>query len=525
MTAAGPNPLEQLQQWLTKSQLVPPDALGRALEAARDAGREGPAEILTHLVESKLLTNYQARLIGDGRYRGFLINGKYKLLELIAVGGMGAVYLCEHASMRRLVAVKVLPRETGSAGGNRVERFLREARAAGSLDHPNLVRAFDLDRISQGGNHCLILEYVDGPNLSELSKKVGPLPVELAVNYACQAAEGLQHAHEIGWVHRDIKPQNILVGRTGVVKVLDMGLARLFGTGEATGLTALYDGQVLGTADYIAPEQVVSSEVDIRADIYSLGATLYFMLTGQPPFVGGTIQQKLLRRQVQDPEPMSRWRPDAPPELAAVVLRMMALQPGDRPQTPREVVEALAPWLGLRVSAPPAEAMPQYSPLVMDLIANNDSARVPAGPLPSVFSRTTVDIAAPVSRQSGSAASDATAIDLSAPTWRGRSIGDTRTSKPGASGRSGSGSGAGGRSTRSSVPTPSATASTVPPAKTAWTSPQPRATPSFFKQNLLTILIAGFLGIGLLIAAIASYEANRPGNAKPKAPPADKGEK
>src|SRR4029450_5696071 len=206
--------------------------------------------------------------------------GKYKVLEKLGAGGMGQVFLCEHKLMRRRVAVKVLPTAKAEDPSS-LARFYREAKAIAAVDHPNIVRAYDIDQ--DENLHFLVMEYVDGTNLQDLVKKVGPLDPSRACHYIYGAAVGLQHAHEIGLVHRDIKPGNILVDRAGVVKILDMGLARFFNDEEDI-LTKKYDENVLGTADYLAPEQALESHtVDIRADIYSLGATFYYLLTGSPP--------------------------------------------------------------------------------------------------------------------------------------------------------------------------------------------------------------------------------------------------
>src|SRR5262249_50912874 len=210
--------------------------------------------------------------------------GTYRVLERLGWGGMGLVYLCEHKLMRRRVAVKGLP-SAKSKDPAALDRFQREARAVAALDHPNIVHAYDIDQ--DESLHFLVMEYVDGASLQEIVKKVGPMDVHRAAHYMQQTCLGLEHAHDAGLVHRDIKPGNILVDRSGVVKVLDMGLARFFNDEEDI-LTKKYDENVLGTADYLAPEQALDSHgVDIRADIYSLGATFYFLLTGRTPFGEG----------------------------------------------------------------------------------------------------------------------------------------------------------------------------------------------------------------------------------------------
>jgi eukaryotic-like serine/threonine-protein kinase len=307
------------------------------------------------------LTHFQAEQFLLGKWRRFTI-GKYKVLERLGSGGMGSVYLCEHKFMRRRVAVKVLPAAKAEDPSS-LERFYREARAAAALDHPNIVRAYDIDQ--DENLHFLVMEYVDGASLQELVKKFGPLNILRACHYIRQSAIGLQHAHESGLVHRDIKPGNLLVDRGGTVKVLDMGLARFFHDEEDI-LTKKYDENVLGTADYLAPEQALDSHsVDIRADVYSLGATFYFCLTGSPPFSEGTVAQKLIWHQTRKPKPIRSLRPEVPEGLAAVLEKMMAKDVGQRYQTPVAVVEALAPWTTQPIPAPPESEMPRPSPAAM----------------------------------------------------------------------------------------------------------------------------------------------------------------
>src|SRR5262245_55037949 len=299
------------------------------------------AALAERCVEAGLLYPYQAEQLMQGRHRGFTL-GKYRILERIGLGGMGQVYLCEHERMRRRVAVKVLPSAALKAPGA-LERFEREARAAAALDHPNIVRAFDLDQ--EGSLHFLVMEYVDGPTLYDMVRQNGPLEIEPACEYIRQAAIGLQHAHEAALVHRDIKPSNILVDRTGVVKLLDLGLARfLDDNGDA--ITHKYDDNyVLGTADYVAPEQTKDSHnVDVRADIYSLGATFYFILAGRPPFPEGTPSEKLIAHQTKTPPSLKSLRHDVPVAVAVLIEKMMAKAPHHRFQTPIEVAKALEAW-------------------------------------------------------------------------------------------------------------------------------------------------------------------------------------
>ena len=300
-----------------------------------------PEEFARLLVRDGFLTSFQADHLLRGRRPKFII-GKYLILDRIGAGGMGAVYLCEHLQLERQVALKVLPADQVQDAGA-LARFMREAQAVAALNHPNIVRAYDVD--VEGSTYFLVMEYVDGVNLQDLITRHGPLDPIRAAHYVSQSAAGLQHAHQAGLVHRDIKPANLLVSRTGVVKVLDLGLARFFHDDEDT-VTKEHSGQaILGTADYLSPEQGRNShDVDIRADIYSLGATFYFLLAGKAPFAEGTLNQKLIWHQMKAPTPVQQLRPDVPAAMAAVVSRMMAKDAAARYQTPGDVVAALAPW-------------------------------------------------------------------------------------------------------------------------------------------------------------------------------------
>jgi serine/threonine protein kinase len=329
------------------------------------------------LVREGLLTFFQAEQLLQGKWKRFTI-GKYKVLERLGAGGMGQVFLCEHKLMRRRVAVKVLPAAKAQDPSS-LERFYREARAVAALDHPNIVRAYDIDH--DESLHFLVMEYVDGANLQDLVKRAGhPLDPVRACHYIFGAAVGLQHAHEMGLVHRDIKPGNILVDRAGVVKILDMGLARFFHD-EEDQVTRKYDETILGTADYLSPEQALDSHgVDIRADIYSLGGTFYYLLTGKPPFPDGNVTQKLLWHQNREPTPVRGLRPEVPEEIAQVVARMMAKEPAQRYQTPAEVMAALAVWVQAPIAPPTDAELPQLSPALAGAGSGQTTTRIPVGP-------------------------------------------------------------------------------------------------------------------------------------------------
>jgi tetratricopeptide (TPR) repeat protein len=244
-----------------------------------------------------------------------------------------------------------------------VKRFYREARAAARLAHPHLVTVYDVDEV--GGTHFLAMEFVEGTDLGQLVKTRGPLPVARACDYVRQAALGLQHIHERGLVHRDIKPTNLfLTGNETLVKVLDLGLARLSQAGvqDQTSGELTQPGMVMGTPAFLAPEQARDSRrVDIRSDIYSLGCTLYYLLTGRVPFPGVGLAEIVVQHQLDEPEPIEKLRSDVPARVASVLRKMMAKRPEDRYQTPAEVAAALAPFYrsGLVESTSPADQSAQ----------------------------------------------------------------------------------------------------------------------------------------------------------------------
>ncbi len=336
-----------------QSGLVDDDVFDAALKKLSQGNPlQCDAETLADLlITEKCLTRWQADKLLQGKFKGFVL-GRYRLLDLLGRGEMSSVYLAEHIRMKRRCAIKVLPavkvRDTSYLG-----RFYREAEAVASLDHPNIIRAYDVDEEAEAGTqiHFLAMEYFEAQDLESLVEQQGELSIEQAVDIVRQAAEGLAHAHENGLVHRDIKPGNLLVGQDGTVKLLDLGLARFFKSTDEESLTIKHDEKVLGTADYLAPEQAVDSHaVDERADIYSLGCTLYFALVGHPPFTDGTLVQRLLAHQTKTPPSVSRLRSDVPSSLQGILDKMMEKQKEKRFQTAREVARQLARWLVLEGS-------------------------------------------------------------------------------------------------------------------------------------------------------------------------------
>jgi serine/threonine protein kinase len=274
-------------------------------------------------------------------------NDRYEVLELLGSGGMGAVYKAEHRRMERLVALKVISPSLVDRP-DMVARFGREVKAAARLTHPNIVTAHDADQV--GDTHFLVMEFVEGTSLAQLVQQHGPLPVAQACDYVRQAALGLQHAFEQGMVHRDVKPHNLMRTPAGQVKILDFGLAR-FVRETAPARAAAPEsrppglltetGTLMGTADFVAPEQAADpAGADVRADVYSLGCTLYYLLAGHAPFPEGSALDKLIAHAERTPRPLTELRGDIPAELARVVERMMAKTPADRYQTPAEAAAA-----------------------------------------------------------------------------------------------------------------------------------------------------------------------------------------
>jgi serine/threonine-protein kinase len=314
-------------------------------------GTDQGRELARALVRAGKLTRYQAELILAGRLRGLNID-PYRILKQRGKGGSGKVYKAVHTTMNRVVALKVMsPRWITTERAR--ELFLREIVAVGRLVHPNIVSAYDA---STTGDRCyLVMEYVNGPDLERLIQKHGPLRPAMACEIIRQAALGLQYAHELGMLHRDLKPANILIqpaqkdsGGNWSVKLVDFGLARLQTNTDSTtpglGTILTKENTVMGTPDYLSPEQSRDlHKVDIRSDLYSLGCTFYFLLTGRVPYPGGTSLEKLIRHASDDPVPIDKIRPKVPAEVIRIVARLMAKRPEDRFQTPGELALALEP--------------------------------------------------------------------------------------------------------------------------------------------------------------------------------------
>ncbi len=346
------------------------------IQVERLAEEVPAAELPGVLVADGVLTEFQSRAVAAGNVPR-LVLGAYELLDELGRGGMGIVYKALHRVMGRVVALKVVAPELGSNEKSR-EWFLREVRTVTRLLHPNIVIAHDANEVE--GEFYLAMEYVEGTTLDALVRSQGPLPVGLACELIRQAALGLQHAHEKGLVHRDIKPANLLLTRPPVLlKVADFGLARLNGLHGGNTIARHSTNGLLGTPDYVAPEQCRDSHtVDIRADLYSLGCVLHFALVGRAPFAGDSVMEKLFKHATEMPPPVESLRPDVPAAVAAIVARLLAKDPLERYQTPGELAVALAPWCD-----DGAAALPQGNGLLTPLPGSAiDPGRTAATPLP-----------------------------------------------------------------------------------------------------------------------------------------------
>ncbi len=298
-----------------------------------ESERFTPARLAEGLIGAGILTQWQANKLLAGKCRGFHL-GSYRLLRPLGKGGMGIVYLGEHHVMKRLMALKILPPHA-VADTRRIERFKAEARACAQLDHPNIVRAYDF---AQAGDKLyIVMEYVEGVDLQYAVQRDGPMSLGDAIDVLTQATRGLAHAHERGIIHRDIKPSNLLMRTDGEVKLSDLGLARIGwgGDGEPE------KHRLMGTADFVAPEQAINSAaVDARADIYSLGCSLYYLLSGRSPFEG-TSMQRLAKHQTAPVPDIRSVRADCPGAVADLIARMTAKRPENRPKSAVELLAQL----------------------------------------------------------------------------------------------------------------------------------------------------------------------------------------
>ncbi|MGE3316593.1 MAG: serine/threonine protein kinase [Planctomycetaceae bacterium] len=336
--------VKEFQSRVIASQLMTAGELRAVVDGLPERARSSVDSIAGALLRAGHLTQFQLDEILEGRERS-LVLGNYILLEQLGKGGMGTVYKASHRRMKRVAALKIVSPHLLQSEET-LKRFEREVEAAARLEHQNIVTAYDADL--SGDTNFLVMQYVDGENLSQIVRTQGVLPWDAAVDVVRQVARGLEYAHSQGIIHRDIKPGNLLLDSRGTVKILDLGLARFrdagqsgaddSNSGELTGT-----GAAIGTVDYMSPEQALDSKsVDARSDLYSLGATLYFLVSGRVMFPGDSAMKKLLAHRDQPAPSLAEACPDAPPELEAVYRKLVAKNPRERMSSAAELVEVLS---------------------------------------------------------------------------------------------------------------------------------------------------------------------------------------
>lgn len=369
--------MEAFLKTLIKSGLFTSEQLQIAVKAVPPEQLKDSQTLAEHLVKTGKLTRFQANKLLQGVTKGMVL-GAYHLLSPIGKGGMGAVYLARDSRTQGLVAVKVLPPKRARSEERLLIRFRREMEICQKVDHPNLTRTYE-SGVHEDVNY-IAMEFIPGRNLFRLVQDEGCLEVPRAARLFREIALGLDYAHAQGLIHRDLKPSNIVITPDDHARILDLGLALMQGEECYDKTVVGGQGYVVGTMDYLAPEQAEDAfNVDCRADIYSLGCTLYYALTKQAPFPGGTALQKLMRHRLDEPEPIASLNPNVPPEFAALVSRMMAKDRDQRLGRAIEIHEALAVWAG--VKAPPAAEVRVHPAPVETAVERTPS---PAGSPPAV---------------------------------------------------------------------------------------------------------------------------------------------
>lgn len=327
---------------LRRSRLLEPEALAAIEEDLWAEGMEHESgEVIADLlVQRGELTRWQADRLLAGRFRGFQL-GDYLLLDLLGKGGMGSVYLAEHRVLKCRLAVKVLQLGSHEQNKERIEWFRREAETLSSLNHENIIGALEVHTPTEDCDQTfLVMELVEGKTFAQVVADHGPLDIRRTVAWLIQACRGLHHLHRQGFVHRDIKPANLMVRRTGQVLLLDLGLAN--SPEQASGDDIDAKKAFIGTADFVSPEQARNNQrIDARSDLYSLGCTAYFLLTGRPPFEEQSVASRLVAHQMYQPRSLAELRPDLPAGLVTIINRMMAKDAADRFTSASGVEDAL----------------------------------------------------------------------------------------------------------------------------------------------------------------------------------------
>jgi serine/threonine protein kinase len=342
--------VEDFLKTVLRSGLLDREQLQQTLRTVPVDQRDNPDVLATHLVKAGKLTRFQSRKLLQGTALG-LVLGPFQVLAPIGKGGMGTVYLSRDMRSGQLVALKILPPKRAREEERLLARFRREMEMCQRVAHPNIAWTCEVGLCQ--GVHYIAMEFIPGKSLSRLVAAEGPLPVARAARLLAEVASALDHAHHQGIVHRDLKPSNIMVTPNDHAKLLDLGLALV--RGESGGDREVVGGQgyIVGTMDYISPEQADDpSKVDARSDLYSLGCTLYYALTGQPPFPGGTSAEKIQRHKTEAPTPVPQLNPNVPPAFIGLLRRLMARKPEQRPPSAAAVREELLAWAGGAATLP-----------------------------------------------------------------------------------------------------------------------------------------------------------------------------
>src|SRR5437773_3105876 len=340
----APATVERFLDALARSGLLPADAIRAVVDAAPELVRADPRQLADYFVRLGKLSHFQARKLLDGTAGG-LVLGAYQVVMPIGRGGMGTVYLARDTRANRLVALKILPPKKARAEERLIARFRREMDLSQRVAHPNLTQTYEVG-VAQGV-YFIAMEYIAGQSLYRVVSQGGPLAVARAARLFAQVAAALEHAHGLGLIHRDLKPSNIMITPRDEVKVLDLGLALIEGEVVEDHTVVGGKGYVVGTFDYIAPEQTEdAAKVDARSDLYSLGCTMYFALTGQAPFPGGDRRQKINKHRIAIPPPIQDLNPLVPAGFAAVLHPLLAKRPEDRPRSAESLRQQLLAWAG-----------------------------------------------------------------------------------------------------------------------------------------------------------------------------------
>jgi serine/threonine-protein kinase len=344
--------------------LTPDDFVAVIAESGIDPATTEPLQIATLLVRKKLLTKFQAMQLLHGRTFGFVMN-KYKILDGIRQDRVGMVFKAENMELKQPVSVKVLPVDRTN-DPTILRAFVQEVRAAAKVNHPSVARVLDLDFWQ--GTHFVVSEFVAGPTLDKVVAERGPLVPHAAAQLTAQVAVALMHVHTLGLIHRDVKPGNIALLPERHIKLIDLGLTHMLESPWARVTKRISTKEYAEEIAHIAPEQAWGCEMDERSDVYSLGSTFYYLLTGQVPFPG-LAPEMMAERQIRGVPSPAKLKPHIPPELDAIVQKMGAKDPYARYQSAREVVIALHPWLplaqwqALNISLePPKPAAPPPAP-------------------------------------------------------------------------------------------------------------------------------------------------------------------